>query len=233
MPRRRTTRRKRSTVPKRTQKIRKLAGQAPVTWAETLARSAGPLGKLASSVATIAGLVNAEDKFVDTTVSGTGITNAGTYSQWLTAIQEGDDQSQRNGRNILSKHLQCNFKVVGHASAASTVITLALVMVKAVEPDVITPWPDVFAASTPTALINKNNSENFIILKKFTIQLSNTGSNVALRRVFINLKGIHIRYDGTASTDRDQNNIILLAISDQATNTPSLYADIRYAYYDN
>lgn len=224
-----------AAVPKKTQKIRKLAGQAPVTWAETISRSAGPIGKLAKSVATIAGLVNSEAKFVDTNVNGTGISNSGSYSQYLNAIAEGDDYTQRNGRYILMKNLQLKMRIRADATQTSgTSFGWAIIMDKKAEIALTaTPWTDVFATTDPQSAINKSNSERFIILKRGFIGLSPGSSLIRYNNVFLNMKGIHVKYNGTTSTSYDGNAIFVVAISDQATLVPSLFFQARLNFHDN
>lgn len=225
--------RRRPPVPRKTQKIRKLAGQRPLTFVERASRYAGMVGKVAGTVSQIAGLINSEVKNNDVTISGTGITNSGSFSTQLTDIAEGDDYNQRNGRFILSKHLQYRMQIIGD-STVQTRFSYAIIMDK--KPDeglTATPWTDVFTSTDPTAMINRNSSDRFIILKREMIGLNSGGNTIQTRKGYINLKGIHLKYDGTTSTSYDKNQIFVIAVSNQGVNVPAFWCTFRYEYYDN
>lgn len=225
--------RRKPAVPKRTQKIRQLSGQKALTWPETIARGIGPVARLAGSVAQLAGLINSEAKELDTVVSGTGISNSGSYSQALTNIAEGDDRNQRNGRFILAKHLQYRMQVLMD-NTVQTRFSYAIVMdKKANEGFGATPWQEVFTSADPTALINRDAADRFIILKRGVLHGNAGGNSIVDVKGFLNLKGVHLKYNNTTSTSYEKNAIFLLAVSNQPTNVASLYANIRFEYYDN
>lgn len=239
MPRRQTYRRRpaprRAPVPRRTRRIRQLAGQRPVTWAETISRYAGPVGRLAQSVSTIAGLVNSETKFKDTLDTGSAVPLSGAYVKYLTDIAEGDDYTQRNGRVILSKNLDIKLRTRGDTGATSgTAVGWAVIMDKQASTGLgVSPWVDVFTSTDPQAPISKVNSERFVILKRGLILMTPGEGNYQSRKTFINLKGIHIKYDGTTANDHDQNAIFLIAVGDQNLLPPVMFLQARYNYHDN
>lgn len=233
--------RRRPAVSRKLQKTRKLAGQKPVTWAETLARSAGPIGHLASSVATIAGLVNSESKYNDIHVDSNlqAVASDNQLTVYVNNIAEGDDVSNRNGRSILDNNLQYRIRASGDESATTTVMGYALVMDKRPEEGVTatSSWSTVFNSSDPASLIDKDTSDRFVILKRGDITLDNSGLNTKIIKGFIPLKGIHTKYSDATSnaTGIYANSIFLTATSDHAnaSNPPHLEGHMRFQYYDN
>lgn len=227
--------RRRRVVPKRTQKIRQLAGQRPITAIEHIAGYGRDLGTVARTVAQMAGLINSEVKFIDQTLSS-AITNTGsTANELITQIGEGDDINQRNGRFILAKSLQWKMSFAVNPSATgASIIGYALIMDK--KPSIAlsgTPWTDVFVQADPNSLIAKGtNSDRWVILRRGIIDLSLQNASKHLKG-FLSLKGIHIKYNGASSTNLETNAIYLLLISNQATNTPTVTGSIRFEYHDN
>lgn len=218
----------------RLMRIRKLAGQKPITWAESISRNAGAVGRLAGTVSQLAGLINSELKYNDTYVSGTGISNSGSYSQALTQIAQGDTDVQRSGNSVLSHSLHGRLTVNASASAPTTRFSYAIILDK--QADVAlgaTPWNMVFQTITPDSVVNKEQSDRFVILKRGDFSFSNTGNQSGHAKIYIPLKGIHVTWNGTASSAFEKNHIFMLALSDQSTNVPTFIYELRYDYYDN
>lgn len=233
MPRKRSrpTRRVRSVVPKKTRRIRKLAGQRPLTMVEHIAGYKGSIGTVANAVAQIYGLVNSEVKYLDTVLTA-NISTAGTAIATLTNIAEGDDIGQRNGRWVLAKSVQGKMTFNMNASATTSQVGWVLVMDKKASIG-ITGWTDIMATNDVNALINRNDSERFVILRRGIVNLSINGDRIKSQKFYIPLKGIHLKYNGTGATAYDQNNIFLVFISTEATNTVTLTGNCRFDYYDN
>lgn len=227
-------RRHRNVVPKKTQRVRKLLGQEGQTTVEKIAGWTGQVSQVARSVSLLAGFINSETKYIDQALNAT-IANTGASGNFaITQIAEGDDVSQRNGRWILAKSLQARFSFTQNASASNTLIGWAFVMdKKAAIALSATPWTDVFSTADPNALINRNESERFVILRRGVEDLSINGQRSVHRKLYFPLKGIHLKYNGTAATNTDQNMIYLVLISSEATNTPTIVGNIRFDYHDN
>lgn len=240
MPRksfRRSTRRRRPTVSRRTQKIRSLAGQRPITAIEHLAGYGRGIGTVAKAVSTIYGLVNSEAKFVDTSLTGT-LDIAGTgYAIAVTSIAEGDDNNQRNGRKVLYKNLDLKYFVQNQNTAVPSVCSMALVM--DTKPDAGTcDWSNVFATADEHAPLNLLlHAGRFVILhrKFFCVEPLNAGNpkSTICYKAHINLKGIHEQFDGTAATNFEKNPIFLLGITNNNSSPPVVQGTARLTYYDN
>lgn len=225
---------KRSIVPRNTQKIRKLAGMAPLSRVERIASGIGQAAVVAKQVAMLSGLINSEVKFLDTASNGAN-DNTGTFLLTLNNIAEGDDTNQRNGRWILSKSVQVKLAVTSPAAqTAPSVMGWALVMDKKASIGLsATPWTDVFATADAMALINRAESERFVILKRGTLDFTPGGQQTRHINKYINLKGIHVKFNGTGATNYDQNRIFFTCITNVAANTQTLTGNCRYDYYDN
>lgn len=223
-----------AVVPRKTQGIRKLVGQEPLTMVERIASGAGRVARVARTVSMLSGLINSEVKYVDSAFASS-ITNTGSSANTtLTNIAEGDDVNQRNGRWLLAKSMQSRMAfTVNTAATGATIVGYAFVMDKKASIGTSgTPWTDVFATADPNALINRADSERFVILKRGVLDLSSQNASKHIK-VYIPLKGIHLKYNGTLATNVDQNMIYLVLISNQATNTPSITGNFRFDYYDN
>lgn len=223
----------RSTVPRKTQRVRKLAGMRPVSTVERIAGGIGTVAKVARQVSMLSGLINSEVKFVDNAVN-TSVGNTGSANASLTVIAEGDDYGNRNGRWILAKSIQGKFQFTIHASATATSCGWVLYMDKKASIGLSgTPWVDVLSTADPNALINRGDSDRFVILRRGVVDLSINGQRTKHVSFYFPLKGIHVKYNGTTSTSYDQNNIFIAFISTEGTNTPTLTGNFRFDYYDN
>lgn len=226
----RTYRKKRYNRPSRLQTVRKLAGQPAESMVDRIARYGGAIGKVASTVAGIASLINVETKNYDSSFNST-ISSSGT-GQSFVDIGQGNADNQRNGEKVVSKDLNINYDLTCNSSATNTTVGLAIVMDK--KPEVgASNWATVFSANDPNAMLNKDNTDRYIILKRLTIPLSSITNSHASGKIYLNLKRIHIEWNSSTSTDFEKNNIFMLMISNEATNTPTLKYYARYNFYDN
>lgn len=232
MPRKkRTARKKRAPVSRTTQRIRKMAGQSPLTMAERIVRNAdGYVGALARSVSIIQGLVNSEVKYRDVAITGT-IDNGPSYNQTLSGLDEGDDSTQRNGRTILFKNFILRASITCPSAGAPTQVGWALVLDK--DCDGVTTFTDVFASGSVNALVNKNQTDRYVILKRGILTFSSPDNLIKTINLFLNLKGIHEKFDGTAAANIDQNAIKLVAYCANAANQPTIAGSSRLNFYDN
>lgn len=224
-------RRRGVSVPRNTRRIRSLAGQRPVTSIERIASYAGSVGRVAQTVSRMAGLINSEAKYVDTSVAGT-IDNTPSYSGRLNTMAEGDDSTQRNGRKILSKDLTVRMNIANAATNATAIMVgWALILDK--DATTVGPlWTDVFSANNSEAPVNKDQTDRFVVLKRGFVLLS---PQFPMRQIkaYLDLKGIHVHFNGTTATSGDQNVIYLIAVSSLATNVPIVSGIARFNYYDN
>lgn len=213
--------------------IRKLAGQSKMTLAERLSQMPGRLGQLAKVVSGMQGLINSETKYIDTTFTSTAITNSGTNGATVNSIAEGDDINQRNGRWILNKSIQWKLRLLNNASSITTNVGWAIIMIKDNTALTANPWTDVFASADPSALIKKDVSDHFIILRRGVEIIQTQGITGLEIKGFMSLKGLHTKYSGTGASNYEKGQIFLTFVADQATNTPALNGSVRFEYHDN
>lgn len=231
--------RRKAVVPKRTQKIRRMAGQKPITWAETIARGAGPVAKLASSIATIAGLVNSEAKYIDTNFASVVVDNTGQQGYMLNDCAEGDDVGQRNGRFILDKGCSYKIRFLHDSTSVNSAIGYVWVYIKdQAQVNLVTAsiqWTDVFNTVDPQALINKNVADNYVIIKRGMLMLDNQGNPQRQLNGYINLKGLHTKYNATTTGQIQKGGLAFIVVSDHAaaSQPPHMNGNIRFLFHDN
>lgn len=220
-------------VNRNTQKYRKMSGQKSVTSIERIARVGGAIGSIARTVAGMAGLINSEVKFVDTTLTGS-LDNTPSYALALTSIAEGDDVSQRNGRFVLSKAIHGRFNInVPTAQLAPVRCGFCLVMDK--EPQLAAPsWTTIFNSTDPNSIVNKaTNSDRFVILRRWSFTSNPAGAISKDFKFYLSLKGIHLKFKGTTNIDYEKNTIYLLGTSTVSANLPAVTGIARFEFYDN
>lgn len=183
----------------------------------------------------ISGLVNSELKHKDSSLTGT-LLNTGAYQVALSNIAQGDDYNMRNGRSILLKALSLRMTVSRGATAAATQMDhIGWAIIMDTRPDEGTStWGSVFDGLTPWSHVDtQTHSGRFVILARGQLTLDGTHQQANITR-YINLKGIHSKFDGTAATDYDKNTLFLIGLSDATTsNEPVTAGEIRVTYYDN
>lgn len=235
--RRRFARRgRRRVVPRKTQSIRRLAGQSAMTMVERMAQMPGSLGQLAGSVVMLKKFINSEVKFKDTTISGS-IGTGGTYQVLLNGISQGDDFANRQGRSLLMKDLSVRFKVQSTLTN-SNIQSIGWAIVLDKKPDETTPctWGNVFTLNSVFAHVRKQDySGRFVIMARGQLQINYPDRASVSTKRYINLNGIHIKYDGTDATQNslDQNAIHFIATTDQASDTAIVLGEARLNYFDN
>lgn len=189
---------------------------------------------LAKKVKFLSGLINVEKKFVNISNSASVSNSVSSYSIVMSQIAEGDDVAQRNGRSVLYDSLNIHWSAKIHASATNTLIKIVVVCDK--KPDIgAANFGTVFGNSTTVnGHIDKlTEGDRFVIMKVVLVRL-NSGEGLAQTgKMYIGLKGVHGKFDGTGATDYEGNVFYIMALSDEATNTPTLAFDSRLSYFDN
>lgn len=224
---------------KRITKVRKMVGTKPETTMDKISKWGGVIGSIGSSVATIASMINVEDKFVDTTITHDLSPGTPTLAQVLNQIAQGSDYNQRNGNKVLDKYLQINMRIfLDPAATALATNTVRVVILIDKKPQIgALNWNTVYTGTNNvTGLINKNSAGDRIVVlqdKKFVLN----GGNMRLyyKKFFINLSRIHSQYTGPTATDYESGTIYILTISDVSGLSPDVHirANSRFAYMDN
>lgn len=184
-----------------------------------------------SGVQQIRKLINVEEHRVDTSVATT-IDNAGSVTH-LTGVANGDTASTRTGSSILLKGLHMRFALISHASAATTVIRILVIKDKQQVADTTPTVTGVLNSADVVSHVVPDFTERFTILRDMTHTLDLVGSPIKTFDFKLPLTGTHVRYNGTATTDVQQNGIYLLLLSNQSTNVPTISSIHRLTFYDN
>lgn len=233
MPKRYSKRRvPKKSKPSKLKTVQKMTGNEPNTLMEKIANYGGKIGAVAGTVAKIMALINVETKYKDYTQTPATVANASGYSAILNALSQGSAEDERAGEKVVSKDLIFQYSAKINASATNTLLTFFIAYDKKPEVGSVA-YTDVMASANPISLINKDNSDRFVLLKKITLNLNSNGRQSAIGKIYIPLTRIHCSWNSSTSTDFEQGRIFMMAISDEATNQPTLGFTSRYNYYDN
>lgn len=174
-------------------------------------------------------LINVEWKYHNQ--SATLNPSTGTVTH-LSNIGQGDDNDLRSGRSILLKSVYLQAVNVINASAANTTTRVIIF----VDHDAGGVSPTVTDVLQTASIISARNLDTdlgrFTILMDKCINLSDNGNRQITIKKYIPMN-IHIKYDGTASTDFSKNNIWMITLSSEPTNTPEFSYNLRLRYIDN
>lgn len=193
--------------------------------------------KLASDVYRLKNLINVEFKYAQANSSSTPSTAAATLLL-LNGLTKGDDSTDREGRQIRMKSVQYNVRSLINGAATATLVRVMLVL--DTQPNAAAPTIANILETTGglyvDAFRNLSNRKRFIILKddKQVLDSDDQYNNIDCYKQFN--PGFKTVYNsGNAGTIADitTNALYLVAISDEATNTPSVNMYYRIRFIDN
>lgn len=189
----------------------------------------------------VASLINTEWKYGKTVeTTNTSANNSGTVAL-LTGIAQGDSVQERIGNSVLPKKFTFRMNAFKNASATTTQLTTMLILDK--EYDGANPAvTDILAYAHYQSFLKITNTKRFKVLrvKRWTMDAYHPTKwlewNIDFNKPSPKRKKwLHMRYGGTGSTASDckQNQLILLTISDQAANVPTIDYRCTLRYIDN
>lgn len=178
-------------------------------------------------------MINVEYKHHVVDDTGTAVTNSGTNFDDLCVIPLGDSEGSRDGVSIKPINFVFRYMLTQHASATNTLVRLVFLRMK-VENDTAPTFADIFPA-TPLLkpkIQDKRFNSKILYDKYFT--LCDTGQAIKAGTITLKMFG-HINYDASDTTgdDKEAGGLYLLAISSEATNTPTLAYHSRLTFTDN
>lgn len=185
-----------------------------------------------SGVKYIRTLINSEVMKFDQGPGSTSISTTPQNLYDLTAIAQGDGIAQRTGQSILNNGFYINLAFTKHASATFSFIRVVLVQDRQQISDTAPTYSDVFESNSTYAKVNPNTMGRFKIWYDKRVLLS-TQRDFKQINIYRKFKGIHTRYNGTASSDIQKNGFYLMLVSSEATNTPTVVSASRTYYHDN
>lgn len=177
-------------------------------------------------------LLNVELKHID--IATTEITpsdSGGVHS--LVNCAEGVTSSTRNGLSIRAKSLNMHFAYVQNASASETIIKIYIVLDKSPNGTKAS-YLDIMEEATIVSQTNNVGWSRFTILATKTVKMSVDGGSNGYFSIYKKLN-LPVKYETSNGGDDDvqSNQILMLAVSDQTTNTPTLGFTSRVRYLDN
>lgn len=213
-------------------------------------RRGGPL-KEAFDIATIAqsawqgvkylkGLVNSEAHILDTVgfIDPTASTSATANCVHLTAIAQGDNIMNRTGNTCLLKRLDIKgyVQMNSTSSANDQGVRIAVVMDTQQVSDATTiTFQDVYEANQPiTSFLQDSQLGRYTVLYDKVFHVSDLAGSFRKEFNCAIPLGVHVRFNGTASSDIQKNGIYMLTVSDEsATAYPRVVYNARLRFHDN
>lgn len=149
----------------------------------------------------------------------------------ITSVVGGPDEDDRIGNRIFAKYVTMNLSATINASATATICRILLVV------DTDNTGTDPTAAliletaNNVLSPINSDYTQRFTTLIDRIVNLSINGQNNWVDKVYKRCNFM-INYTGPAGTETAKNNIYLLLLSNEATNTPTIGYYFRLAFTD-
>lgn len=178
-------------------------------------------------------LVNVEHKKFD----GTHTATVGTSPTSIfnpTAIAQGDTDQTRNGNSILCKSLWVKGSVTLHASATVSQVRIIVSVDKQQTADTAPSFTDIIDPTFSDnihAPLNNETVGRFTILRDFIVTVD---TNKPVKEFKIYKKMLHhMRFNGALSTDIQKGGIYVSAVSNEATNQPTVLSASRLTFVDN
>jgi len=182
-------------------------------------------------------LINIEEKIQAGTVSSTPDRTGNVYP--LTQMAQGIDYANnRVGDSIKLQTIQFRAKVLLNGSATGTACRVLVVRdlfnIGGGDPTTAQILQDVASTFAPLSPMNWLLRDRFSVLCDETFDLSSGGNQCATFYWNVAHEG-HVKYVGTtaAAASNGPGSLYLVAISDEATNTPALSVDFRVTFTDD
>lgn len=188
-----------------------------------------------NAVKYVKGIINSEVHLHDQNVviATTSTDYTGSFNS-LSLIQQGDTNAERVGMSILAKSLLIKYVCNMNASSVGTNLRLMVVMDKSdsnTAPTTADLLSQVTSTVAPISPLRKFALQRYRVLADKCVLL--TGTNDFKHGSIYVPVNKHLKYDGPENTKSTFNQLYLVVVSNEATNSPSLTATSRLSYYDN
>ena len=178
-------------------------------------------------------LVNVEKKVVDITESGSTFSSSTAHVGNLNICAQGDTDLTRDGAQMKMIRTAIRGELLMNGSASGTIARIIICIKKDTSGSAPSNFGSLLTSNSTRAFYDRNRIYNFKILFDKTYSLSSDKPNVAFR--FAKKLQNVVRFDDVnadvASIAR--NGLFILALSDQATNTPTIKYHNRVTFVDN
>lgn len=179
-------------------------------------------------------LINVEHHSYDNSVTIATQTTTATVQNVL-ATAQGDGVADRQGNSIKVTKVQGRFTVYHNTSSTQPgTTTRILVLVDHQANGALPAAADIITTSTdPQSFRNVNFGKRFTVLMDKTITTDTYNRIVACE--FYKDVEFHVEFKGSTSgiTHISTNSIVLLAVTDEATNGPQINRFLRVRWIDN
>lgn len=220
-------------------KVRKLAGTQPESAVDRIASGVGQVATLAKTVSGIVSMINTEDKYIDTPLSGS-LTSAGAYSIVINSIAQGDDRNQRNGNKVESKCLQLIIVLSFNTPIVlAQAVRLILVMDKKPQIGALLYNQAYNGPGNPFSVHSQISKDSYgdrlVILKDWKLVLDPSGPNKLFFKKYLNMERLHTQWYSPVAADFEMGRIHLIGIADQpgAALPIDIVGTCRFCFHDN
>lgn len=181
-----------------------------------------------------ASMLNPEHKRLDTTVSATPTSGTPLVYSAFTSCQQGDTNSTRNGNSVKFTSIYMRGVLTLNAAATSTRVRAVWVIDKNPEGAGMS-WTDLYTTAQINALIAPDVAPGRFRILSDRVYTVNTNKPEIQINQLISKRPFHTKYNGNAGTVADvtRDNLNLLLVSDEATNSPTFSFNLRLKYLDN
>lgn len=176
-------------------------------------------------------LVNVEYKIKDYASSVTPDNAGDVYS--ITHCGQGTDKDDRTGDSIRAKQHLIRLRATINGSATVTTVMYIIFMDRHQNgtPPTVT---ELLQNASLVDPVNDEYGKRFKVIRRGYINLSSTGMQTGIRKLYIKHNNV-VKYDGAGATTAEQkeNNMYMLLLSNEATNTPTVDYYVRFRFIDN
>lgn len=183
-------------------------------------------------------LINIETKFVDKAQTSTAISTTATVFA-ISQTAQGLDVSNRVGDSIKLQHITVRGRVNVSTAASNSLVRIMVIRdldgygTAPVSADILQDSATVSSCLSP---INYLNRERFSVLYDELVELQGIVQGTAgMPFYFDSAHAGHVLYLGTTATaaSNGKGSLYVVALSDEATNTPSIAFYSRVTYTDD
>lgn len=211
---------------------------------KTVAQVAGQAMSIAS---TIAGVINAEHKHVDT-IANAAQSNATPTITCLTNIAQGNNDTERSGNSVLMKHIY----IKGAISRTSANAWVRFILLRDMNdnggtaPTISDILQNYSTAYCWCSAHQKTKTDRFKILvdKSISLDTYHPYTKIKIFKEFrvkqyknangkVKIKGEHCTYSGSNSSNTSRGHLYLVTISSVDADTPYVTWYARFGYVDN
>ncbi len=191
------------------------------------------LDKVVGDVAKLKGLINTEFKTVDVS-SATAISSTGSVLL-LNATIAGDGFNNRDGRMIRCKSIQYALNVIMEPATAVNTSTRVIVVIDTQPNGVLMTIAELLNGSNTIDFRNLDNRKRFVILTDRVVTQSATANTLNQLTWYkqIDMKTIYDDSNAGTIADIESNALLMILISSEATNTPTVQVETRMRFIDN